>query len=142
MFDLPLNNPFIFDLYVCAQVRANTPLFAAQLDPANPGTISFVDSFDYAMLMPLPEAEHLASHNSAIEVVRAVEIEGWITDRIPLLRTKAEIQEARALYLKVNAHSLASQSEAKTRRFTQLDLGDLRLDAAEIDRHEERDRHR
>lgn len=64
------------------------------------------------------------------------------TDRSPLLRTKAEIQEARALYLKVNAHSLASQNEAKTRRFTQLDLGDLRLDAAEIDRHEERDRHR
>lgn len=65
-----------------------------------------------------------------------------MTDRSPLLRTKAEIQEARELHLKVNAHSLAAQNEVKTRRFTQLDLGNLRLDAAEIDRHEERDRYR
>ena len=60
-------------------------------------------------------------------------------DQSPLLKTKEEIREARALFVELNAHAPWAVEEAKRRRFSKAMLGHMRAEKADWDRAEARD---
>ena len=60
-------------------------------------------------------------------------------DTSPLLRDKAEIREARALFAELNSQAPWAVEEAKRRRFTKAMLGHMRVEKRDWDRAERRD---
>jgi len=63
---------------------------------------------------------------------------GLTHDASPLLRDKAEIREARELFVTLNACAPWAVAEAKKRRFTKAVLGHMRQEKRELDAAERR----
>jgi len=59
-------------------------------------------------------------------------------DTSPLLKTKEEIREARALFIELNANAPWAVNEALRRRFSKAMLGHMRAEKVELDRAERR----
>jgi hypothetical protein len=66
---------------------------------------------------------------------------GLIADQSPKLRNKADIREARALFIELNSNAPWAVGEVERgRRFTEAELGHMRAEKVDWERAEARDR--